>query len=90
MLSNALCLHIKEMIELQSGYEIDGIKNVLVLNRDDFKKAILNPAAYEQVENLWVNQNMIFSAEEMRLLRVKGFKYIPREFFGKELREAAE
>lgn len=90
LLSNALCLHIKEMIELQTGYEVDGVKNVLILNRDDFKKAILDPAAYEQVENIWVNQNMIFSAEEMKLLVAKGFKYIPREFFGRELREAAE
>lgn len=90
LLSNALCLHIKEMIELQTGYEVDGVKNVLILNRDDFKKVILDPAAYEQVENIWVNQNMIFSAEEMKLLVAKGFKYIPREFFGRELREAAE
>ena len=57
LLSNALCLHIKEMIELQTGYEVDGVKNVLILNRDDFKKVILDPAAYEQVENIWVNQN---------------------------------
>ena len=90
LLSNALCLHIKEMIELQTGYEVDGVKNVLILNRDDFKKVIFDPAAYEQVENIWVNQNMIFSAEEMKLLVAKGFKYIPREFFGRELREAAE
>lgn len=90
LLSNALCLHIKEMIELQTGYEVDGERNILILNRDDFKKAILNPAAYEQVENIWVNQNMIFSADEMKLLVAKGFKYIPREFFGRELREAAE
>ena len=90
LLSNALCLHVKEMIELQTGYEVDGVKNVLILNRDDFKKVILDPAAYEQVENIWVNQNMIFSAEEMKLLVAKGFKYIPREFFGRELREAAE
>ena len=39
LLSNVLCLHIKEMIELQNGYEIDGIKNVLILTKDDFNKA---------------------------------------------------
>lgn len=31
------------MIELQTGYEVDGVKNVLILNRDDFKKVILDP-----------------------------------------------
>lgn len=90
LLSNALCLHSKEMIELQTGCEVDGVKRVLILNRDDFKKTILDPVAYEQIENVWVNQNMIFSAEEMRLLAAKEFKYIPGEFFGRELKEAAE
>lgn len=90
LLSNVLCLHIKEMIELQNGYEIDGIKNVLILTKDDFNKVILDVSIYEQIENIWLNQNMILNAEEMKLLTAKGFKYIPREFFGKELREAAE
>ncbi|MCI9085382.1 MAG: site-specific DNA-methyltransferase [Clostridia bacterium] len=90
LLSNVLCLHIKEMIELQNGYEIDGIKNVLILTKDDFNKTILDASIYVQIENIWLNQNMILNAEEMKLLTAKGFKYIPREFFGRELREAAE
>ena len=90
LLSNALCLHIKEMIELQNAIEIDNIKNVVLLNREDFQRIIMNPEIYEQIENIWVNQNMILDAEELALLRAKGFKYIPREFFGQELREAAE
>lgn len=90
LLSNALCLHIKEMIELENAIEVDNIKNVLILNKDEFKNTILKPENYEKVENIWVNQNIILNADEMRLLREKGFKYIPREFFGQELREAAE
>ena len=90
LLSNALCLHIKEMIELQNAIEIDNIKNVVLLNREEFQSIIMNPEIYEQIENIWVNQNMILDAEELALLRAKGFKYIPREFFGQELREAAE
>ena len=90
LLSNMLCLHIKEMIELQNGYEIDGVKNVLILTKDDFNKTILDASIYEQIENVWLNQNMILTAEEMKLLKAKGFKYIPKEFFGRELRESAE
>ena len=90
LLSNALCLHIKEMIELQTAQEVDGVKNVLILNRDDFNKHILDVEAFKKVENIWLNQNMVLSVEEMRLLAQKGFKYIPREYFGQELREAAE
>lgn len=90
LLSNALCLHIKEMIELQTAQEVDGEKNVLILNKDDFNKYINDKNVYDKIENIWVNQNMILSPEEMKLLKEKGFKYIPREYFGQELKEAAE
>lgn len=90
LLSNALCLHIREMIELQNAIEVDNVKNVLILNKSDFKNFILNPDIYAQIENVWVNQNIVLNAEELKLLEAKGFKYIPREFFGQELREASE
>ena len=90
LLSNVLCLHIREMIELQNAIEIDNVKNVLILNKSDFKNIILNPDIYAQIEHIWVNQNIILNAEELKLLEAKGFKYIPREFFGQELKEAAE
>lgn len=90
LLSNALCLHIKEMIEIQNAIEIDGEKNVLLLNKDDIRKNILDPVMYDKAENVWLNQNIILNADEMKLLKKKGFKYIPREFFGQELREVAE
>lgn len=89
-MSNALCLHIKEMIELQNHIEVDNKKNVLVLNKSDFNKYIANADAYADIENIWLNQSIVLSSDEMKLLRAKGFKYIPREYFGQELREAAE
>lgn len=90
LLSNALCLHIREMIELQNHIEVDNVRNVLLLNKTDFKNIVMNPETYAQIEHIWVNQNIVFTAEELKLLEAKGFKYIPREFFGQELREAAE
>ena len=90
LLSNALCLHIKEMIELHTGREVDGIKQVLILNKDDYNKAVSDPETLANVETIWLNQNMILSPEELEPFKAKGFKYIPREFFGHELREAAE
>ena len=90
LLSDVLCLHIKEMIELQNAIEVDNIKNVLILNKSDFKATVLNPNVFDRIENIWVNQNIVFNSEELKLLKAKGFRYIPREFFGQELREAAE
>lgn len=90
LLSNILCLHIKEMIELENAIEIDGIKNVVILNKNDVKRVILDSEIYRNVERIWLNQNIILNSEELKLLNDKGFKYIPREFFGQELKEAAE
>ncbi len=90
LLSNALCLHIREMIELQNGIEVDNVKNVLILNKDDYQKYVMNDRVYSQIENIWVNQNIVFNAEEMARLNALNFKYIPKEFFGQELKGAAE
>lgn len=90
LLSNALGLHIKEMIELQYAIEIDNEKNVLILNKADFKNVFGNKKTIDQIENIWVNQNIVFNASELKMLKSKQYKYIPKEFFGQELREAAE
>lgn len=90
LLSNALCLHIKEIIELQNGIEIDNVRNVLILNKSDFRKHVIDNTAYAQIEHIWVNQNIIFNSDELERLNALGFKYIPKEFFGQELREATE
>ena len=90
LLSNVLCMHVKEMIELEYAMEIDNEEKVIIFNRDDFKKYILNSENYSKIKQLWVNQNVIFSSDELKLLNDKNFKYIPREYFGQELKEAAE
>ena len=78
------------MIELQNAIEVDDDSNVIIFNKDDYKKYILNEEKYEKIKNMWVNQNIIFTGEELQKLKQKGFKYIPKEFFGQELKEAAE
>lgn len=89
-LSNALCLHIKEMIELKTHRLVDGVKSVLILNKSDFKKYILNNENFSNLESIWVNQNMILDSDELQILNSKDWRYIPNEFFGEELKEAGE
>lgn len=90
LLSNVLCLHVKEMIELENAIEVDNEKNVIIYNKDDFKKYILDEEKFAKIQKLWVNQNIIFDNSEIKMLEGKGFKYIPREYFGQELKEVAE
>ena len=90
LLSNALSLHIKEMIEIQNGIDIDNKTDVLILNREDIKKYVLSEENYKNIRRVWVNQNLILNSTELRLLKAKNFTYIPKEFFGEELKEAGE
>ena len=90
LLSNVLMMHTKEMIELQNFIEIDNEKNVLILNKNDVKKYLLNPSSFDKIEKMWINQNIVLNSFEMKLLKQKDFRYVPKEFFGDELKEAAE
>jgi hypothetical protein len=74
-------LHIKEMIELENAIEIDNLKNVLILNKEDYNKYILDSNIYDKIENIWVNQKIIFDSDEFNKIRSKNFRYIPTEYF---------
>ncbi len=90
LLSNMLCLHIKELIELKTAREIDNKKNVLILSKSDFNRVFNDSAVSEGIECVWVNENIVFNSTELRKLREKNFRYIPREFFSQELKEVGE
>ncbi len=90
LLSNALLLHIKELIELQTAKEVDGVKNVILYSKSDYINYFENENKYNLLENVWVNENIIFNSSEMKKLKKKNFKYIPREFFSQELKEVGE
>ena len=76
------------MLELQNFVEIDNRSYVLVLNKSDFKKYVIDNS--KTIKQLWYNQNMIMTSEEMTLLKKCNGIPIPKEFFGEELKEAGE
>lgn len=90
LLSNALCLHIKEMIELQNAIEVDNKKYILILNKSDFTKYIADNQNKDEIKQVWINQNIILESKELEILKSYTFNYIPKEFFGQELREVGE
>ena len=90
LLSNVLLLHIKEMIELENSIEVDNIENVIIFNKEDYNKYILDKNKLKNIKRIWVNQNIIFDSNELKILSLKNFKYIPKEYFGQELKEASE
>ena len=90
LLSNALCLHIKEMIELQNAIEIDNKKYVLILNKENFKNSLIENQTKTEIKKVWINQNIVLNSDELKILKRFKYSYIPKEFFGQELMEVGE
>ena len=90
LLSNALLLHIKELIELHTAKEIDGVRNIILYSKSDYDNYFDNEEKHKLIENVWVNENILFNSSEMKKLKKKKYKYIPREFFSQELKEVGE
>ncbi len=88
--SNVLSRHIKELIELQNGIDIDNTKNVLIMNKNDFHKYVMDDLNYCKIEHIWVNQNIFLTFEERNRLNILDFKYIPKEFFEQEVKNVDE
>lgn len=89
-LTNALCLHVKEMIELQNAIEIENKKYILILSHDDYVRYIKENTHPNEIIGVWVNQNIVFNIQELRDLKKFHYRFVPREFFGEELKEVAE
>ena len=90
LLSNTLCLHIREMIELQNAIEIDNKKYVLILNKEHFKKYLIEDQTNTESKKVWINQNVVLNSDEIKILKKFKYTYIPNEFFGQELKEVGE
>ncbi len=87
LLSTSLVKHVKELIELENSIEIDNKSYVLILNKTDFIKYLVNN---KNIKKVWVNQNIVFDDKEYSYLLKQNFKYIPKEYFGEELKEVGE
>ena len=85
-----LCKHVKEMLELENMIEIDNKKYILAINKDELNERVLNKENRDEIEKIWLNEEIVLNAEEYDELKNFKFKYIPRRYFSKELKEVGE
>ncbi|MCM1253638.1 MAG: site-specific DNA-methyltransferase [Clostridium sp.] len=82
--------HIEEMIQLKYGIKIDNKKYVIIMNdeeMDDFEKSF---ADYKDLQAVFINQDVLLSASQEKMLRNVNAYIIPDCYFDDELREAGE
>lgn len=82
--------HIEEMIQLQYGIKIDNKRYVIIMDdeeMDDFEK---NFADYADLQAVFINQDILFSTSQEKMLQSVNTYIIPDCYFDFELREAGE
>lgn len=89
-LSDELLAHIREMIQLEHGVKVDGRQYVMIMDDEEMDIFERNFSEYTDLKAVFVNQDVLLSAEQEKLLRKIQSFVIPDYYFDFELREAGE
>lgn len=82
--------HIKEMIQLQYGVRIDNDKYVIIMDDDEMDEFEKEIGKYHNLQAVFVNQDVLLSTSQEKLLADLNTYIIPNCYFDFELREAGE
>lgn len=78
------------MIELEHGIKVDNKKYVMILTDEEMDEFERNITSYTDLKAVFVNQNILLSATQQKLLDGLSSYVIPDYYFDFELREAGE
>lgn len=82
--------HIKEMIQLQYGVKVDNHKYIMIMDDDEMDEFGKNFDEYKDIEVVFINQDVLLSTSQEKLLQNINSKIIPDCYFDFELREVGE
>lgn len=82
--------HIVEMIQLQYGVKVDNAKYVIIMNDEEMDEFEQNIEQYDNLQAVFINQDVLLSCSQERMLQGINTFIIPDCYFDSELREAGE
>lgn len=82
--------HIVEMIQLQYGVKVDNEKYVIIMDDDEMDEFEKNFQHYAELKALFINQDVLLTTAQEKLLSNVNTFIIPDCYFDFELREAGE
>lgn len=85
-----LLAHTKEMIQLQYGVRVDGKKYVMIMDDDEMDEFEKKIEDYSDLQAVFINQDVLLSTSQEKLLSDVNTYIIPDCYFDFELREAGE
>ena len=82
--------HVVEMIQLQYGVKVDNEKYVIIMDDDEMDEFEKNFQHYTELKALFINQDVLLTTAQEKLLSNVNTFIIPDCYFDFELREAGE
>lgn len=82
--------HIKEMIQLQYGVKVDNKKYIMIMDDDEMDEFEKHFNEYKCIEVVFVNQDVLLTTSQEKLLQNMDVRIIPDCYFDFELREVGE
>lgn len=82
--------HIKEMIQLQYGVKVDNQKYLMIMDDEEMDEFEKHFNDYENIEAVFINQDVLLTTSQEKLLQNVNIQIIPDCYFDFELREVGE
>lgn len=89
-LTDELLDHIREMIQLEHGIQLDGSQYIMVLTDEEADALEQHWDEYKDVKALYVSRNVLFTTEQNMLFGDVNIHIIPDDYFKFELQEVGE
>lgn len=89
-LVDELLEHIVEMIQLEYGVSINNSQYLIVMDDDEMDDLETNYNSYKNLKAVFLNQDVLLSTSQERMLQNVDTFIIPDYYFDFELREAGE
>ena len=87
---DAILEHTKEMIQLQYGVKVDNQKYIMIMDDDEMDEFEKHFDEFKDIEVVFINQDVLLSTSQEKLLQNINTKIIPDCYFDFELREVGE
>lgn len=82
--------HTKEMIQLQYGVKVDNQRYIMIMDDEEMDELEKHFNEYKNIEAVFINQDVLLTTSQEKMLQDINTKIIPDCYFDFELREVGE
>ena len=89
-MQDGLLDHIREMVQLEHGIDLDDRQYVIIMDDDDADELEENWEKYPELKGIYMSSDVLLTGTQQALFDGAGLNIIPEYYFEAELREAGQ